>query len=685
MRRDKNPQLIVRRGQPFKLELTLSRAYSESSDGLSLIFTVDGEKKPSYGQGTLVGVPLLAKGMTSDGNWSAHYESSVENVLTIQITPAPDCVVGKWKLDIDTKLKNDGALSYTYKGAIYILFNAWCKSDSVFLNGEDKRKEYVLADTGLIWRGSYNRMQPTVWKYAQYETDVLDCALYLLKEIGKLSYTSCADPIKLTRAVSAAVNSPDDNGCLLGNWTSEFEGGTPPSKWVGSMKIMQKFYKYKKPVKYGQCWVFAGVVTTICRALGIPARTITTYSSAHDTHNSLTVDYFVDESGEVMEELINDSIWNFHVWNEAWMKRPDLGLEYDGWQVIDATPQELSDNMYQCGPAPVMAVKNAEVRRPYDAAFVYAEVNADKIYWKYFGPTQPLKLLRKDMHGVGQFISTKAVGEWKREDITENYKYSERSEEERASMLKALKQSESLFSRYYLNEEFNDIKFYFKLRDDIVIGSPFSVVVVMHNKSRTKDYSVSVVLRVDTVLYTGKIKEAVKKEKFDVIIKHQGVEEVKLDVSYNEYASRIIDQSAFNIACLATVHGTNYEFFAQDDFRTRKPDIKIKIDGETVQGQVIHAVASLTNPLPVPLKKGQFMIEGPGLDSQLKLKLDRPVEPKAEAKVSFKLTPKLPGRSTIAAKFISKELDDVDGFINFMVREKGEKGSDNGVDNSITT
>lgn len=43
-------------------------------------------------------------------------------------------------------------------------------------------------------------------------------------------------------------------------------------------------------------------------------------------------------------------------------------------------------------------------------------------------------------------------------------------------MLKALEQSESLFSRYYLNEDFNDIKFDFELRDDIVIGQPFSYV-----------------------------------------------------------------------------------------------------------------------------------------------------------------------------------------------------------------
>ena len=40
---------------------------------------------------------------------------------------------------------------------------------------------------------------------------------------------------------------------------------------------------------------------------------------------------------------LNDSIWNFHVWNDVWMARPDLPRGYGGWQAIDATPQEASD------------------------------------------------------------------------------------------------------------------------------------------------------------------------------------------------------------------------------------------------------------------------------------------------------------------------------------------------------
>ncbi|RZF45384.1 hypothetical protein LSTR_LSTR002827 [Laodelphax striatellus] len=683
IRRENRPQLVVRRGQQFQMDLVLSRAFNSNLDAISFIFTCANTKKPNHGQGTLVAVPLLVKSAPSVDSWTATIDRSSENVISVQITPAANCIVGEWKMDIDTKLMDNSALSFNLDAPFYVLFNPWCQDDQVYIDGEELRREYVLADTGLIWRGTLNRMRPSVWKFAQFEKDILECSVYLLTNTGKLPPSSCNDPVKITRALSAAVNSPDDYGVVMGNWSADFGGGTPPSKWVGSMKIIQKFFKDKKPVKYGQCWVFAGIVCTVCRALGIPCRVITTYAAAHDTQNSLTVDYFVDENGSVMEELNSDSIWNFHVWNEVWASRHDLGEDdkYGGWQVVDATPQELSDDMFRLGPTSVTAVKNAEILRPYDTAFVFSEVNADKIFWRYAGPSQPLKLLRKDMLGIGQCISTKAVGKWTREDITENYKHAEKTETERTNMLKALRQSESLFSRYYLNEEFNDIKFDFKLLDDIVIGLPFSVILSMKNKSRTKDYSISIILRVDTVIYTGKIKDSVKKEKFEIVVKAGAEEEVKMDVSWEEYSKRLVDQCAFNIASMATVNDTNFEYFAQDDFRVRKPDIKIKLDGEALIGQPLTGTVSFINPLPVSLKKGKFVIEGPGLEAQYKVKLTGNVGPNEELSAPFKMIPMFPGRATIVVKFTSKELDDVDGFLNFMVHDKPSEL--NGVSNNI--
>lgn len=86
------------------------------------------------------------------------------------------------------------------------------------------------------------------------------------------------------------------------------------------------------------------MLLSVARTIGIPSRIITNYSSAHDTQGSLTVDYFVDSEGKVLEEMNSDSIWNYHVWNEVWMDRPDIGAEYGGWQASNVANNEFVSN-----------------------------------------------------------------------------------------------------------------------------------------------------------------------------------------------------------------------------------------------------------------------------------------------------------------------------------------------------
>ena len=59
------------------------------------------------------------------------------------------------------------------------------------------------------------------------------------------------------------VNSNDEDGLLEGRWGSDYpKDCTLPWKWTGSGAICEEFYKTKKPVRFGQCWVFSGVVTS---------------------------------------------------------------------------------------------------------------------------------------------------------------------------------------------------------------------------------------------------------------------------------------------------------------------------------------------------------------------------------------------------------------------------------------
>lgn len=76
------------------------------------------------------------------------------------------------------------------------------------MEDEDQRQEYVMAEDGLIWRGSYNSLRPTVWKYSQFERDILDCALHLMIQVGKVRISGRNDPVVISRILSAAVSTP---------------------------------------------------------------------------------------------------------------------------------------------------------------------------------------------------------------------------------------------------------------------------------------------------------------------------------------------------------------------------------------------------------------------------------------------------------------------------------------------
>lgn len=59
------------------------------------------------------------------------------------------------------------------------------------------------------------------------------------------------------------VNSNDDDGVLVGNWSGDYDDGTSPTAWINSSDILLQYSRNKgEAVRYGQCWVFSAVVTT---------------------------------------------------------------------------------------------------------------------------------------------------------------------------------------------------------------------------------------------------------------------------------------------------------------------------------------------------------------------------------------------------------------------------------------
>lgn len=67
----------------------------------------------------------------------------------------------------------------------------------------------------------------------------------------------------------------------------------------------------------------------------------------------------------------------------------------------------LCTGLFQLGPTPLKAVKEGNVDMKYDTRFVFAEVNADTVYWKREkagGPFKPFEVNRKAIGMTSLFI-----------------------------------------------------------------------------------------------------------------------------------------------------------------------------------------------------------------------------------------------------------------------------------------
>lgn len=61
--------------------------------------------------------------------------------------------------------------------------------------------------------------------------------------------------------------------------------------------------------RYGQCWVFAGVVVTLLRALGIVSRCVTCYEAAHQSSRLMQVDRYFTADGDLVHDANSDNVW----------------------------------------------------------------------------------------------------------------------------------------------------------------------------------------------------------------------------------------------------------------------------------------------------------------------------------------------------------------------------------------
>ncbi|XP_011890379.1 PREDICTED: protein-glutamine gamma-glutamyltransferase Z isoform X2 [Cercocebus atys] len=337
-------RLTVRRGQLFYLRLSFSRPFQSQSDHIT--FVAETGPKPSELLGTRATFFLTR---VRPGNvWSASDFTIDSNSLHVSLFTPANAVIGHYILKIEISQGQGHSVTYPL-GTFILLFNPWSPEDDVYLPSEILLQEYVMQDYGFVYKGHERFITSWPWNYGQFEEDIIDiCFEILNKSLHYLKNPAkdCSqrnDVVYVCRVVSAMINSNDDNGVLQGNWSEDYSEGVSPLEWNGSVAILRQWSaRGGQPVKYGQCWVFASVMCTVMRCLGVPTRVVSNFRSAHNVDRNLTIDTYYDRNAEMLSTQKRDKIWNFHVWNECWMIRKDLPPGYNGWQVLDPTPQQTS-------------------------------------------------------------------------------------------------------------------------------------------------------------------------------------------------------------------------------------------------------------------------------------------------------------------------------------------------------
>ncbi|XP_071484958.1 coagulation factor XIII A chain-like [Diadema antillarum] len=661
-----NQNLVIRRAQNFKLTVRTSRKYVPERETLYMRFAAMS-KHPRQSNGTLILLPIHDSDQSN--GWSIALESSDDGSVRVIVCTAVTSIIGPYSLTVVIKNNRTG-LQREFKEAepIYLLFNPWCRRDPVYMENEEERREYVLEDQGEIWKGNYRCPLSQKWNFGHLDKDVVDTVFGLLHDYVRVD--DRGNPVKVARILPAVLNAAGrlPGGVLAGSWDSKYAGGMAPTQWQGSVKILEEYRRTKQPVKFGQCWVFAGLFTTVFRCMGIPARCITNYSSAHDSDDSMVIDKFVDDNG--VDIRGGDSVWLYHVWNEAWMTRPDLDPGFDGWQAVDVTPQDTSEGIYQCGPAPVAAIKRGSVNQGHETRFMFAELNADRVTWmvkpdkhhRNNPESAGYELVDVEKNAVGKLLCTKAVGSDEFQDVTMDYKYSAGSGEEKATVEMVLAKG---MRRGFYNVECpdHDVAIYLNDLNDAYIGDSFELKARISNLS-DETRTATLIVSLQSTLYTGIIRQEIKKKKMVIRLEARDLQDHVLPVLVDEYVDKIEEQGLLTVFVLLTIKETDKTISKREDIRLQIP--RLEVNSEVTGSEVILAV-EFTNPLEKVLTNCSFEVEGSNLVKPFSVKQeDIPGKGSICRNISFKA--RNTGLKYILVGFHCSQLKDVSGSVLIQVR-----------------
>ncbi|NXU15882.1 EPB42 protein, partial [Pardalotus punctatus] len=661
--------LIVRRGQPFTITVTFSTPIHNYLKQMKKTFlVVQTGSHPFKANEIQTEFPISSLG--DQKQWSAAVEEEDPNFWTLSVNTPANAPIGQYTLLLRA------SKSSHFLGNFTLLFNPWCRDDEVFLANEAQRQEYILNQDGIIYQGNENAVLAQPWDFSQFEEDMVDICFTLLA-LGELYQrekdpTQRKNPVHVCRAVAAMLNC-NEHRILTEREPGQHNNGIPPSKWLGSSPILRHWIASKcQPVRYGHCWVFAAVLCSVLRCLGIPTRVVTGFTWAHNTKSSLSVDEYYDEDGTLLTQDKSARVWTFHVWNECWMARTDLLVpEYSGWQALDATCQEKSNGPSFCGPAPVHAIKEGDTQVDYDVCYFFAAINAKCQVWIHKAD-DTLKPAFGGTKYTGNNISTKSVGSERCEDITHNYKYPEGSLQEKKVLDKAyrnMKELETTGSSSITQfisiptalEEPVNLFMHLQSNSSLQLGQDITLSIQVFNHSGGEK-TTHLVVGIQALHYNGVPIAQLWKEEFHFNLPSNAVQNLQVSVPYTWFGKELGKNHLLRLTAVLRDEDSFYKYLAQEEISICDPPLTTEFPENMVQYQPSTAKISLQNPLTEPLEQCVIAVTGRGLIHRQRNYRLGSVEPTSTQELQIPFTPTRAGPRRLTARLTCLQLQNLKSY-----------------------
>lgn len=191
---------------------------------------------------------------------------------------------------------------------------------------------------------------------------------------------------------------------------------------------------------------------------------------------------------------------------------------------------------------------------------------------------------------MGRKIVTKKVNKYDDEgdtdlwDVTRQYKNPEGTEAERLAVFNAAKGIPKAQQLYEIPKDIKkDVYFDLIDIDAIPFGESFDVIVVIKNESN-EPRNIRAMLSASSVFYTGSTAQHIKRSQGLFTVNPGQKETMKINVTAEEYLSKLVDHSLIKIYAIANVQETKQTWSEEDDFTLTKPPIQIDVNGDFVVG-----------------------------------------------------------------------------------------------------